>query len=108
MIVRLSDEALQILPEFEQVGENDFRLASEMIGTTVGVSFSGESARINDLILTNTGEPRYAVISPDLVRINQIVVDANAITVDQGDSDGGLVLDLYAQTFTAAPEYPRQ
>lgn len=79
-----------------------------MIGSTAGVSFSGEPARINDLILTNTGEARYAVISPDLVSISQIVVDANAITVDPGDTDGGLVLDLDAHTFAAAPEYPRE
>ena len=108
VIVRLTDETLETLPEFEQVDDNDFRLASEMIGTTVGVSFSGGSARINDLILTNTGKARYAVISPDLVSIDQIVVDANAITVAQGDTDGGLVLDLDAQTFAAAPEYPRE
>lgn len=108
VIVRLTDATRETLPEFEQVGGNDFRLASEMIGTTVGVSFSGEPARINDLILTNTGEARYAVISPDLVSINQIAVDANAITVDQGDTDGGLALDLDAQTFAAAPEYPRE
>ena len=79
-----------------------------MIGTTAGVSFSGEPALINDLILTNTGEARYAVISPDLLSINQIVVDANAITVGQGDTDGGLVRDPDAQTFAAAPEYPRE
>jgi hypothetical protein len=108
VIVRLTDETLETLPEFEQVDENDFRLASEMIGTTVGFSFSGESVRINDLILTNTGEARYAVISPDFVSINQIVVDANAITVAEGETDGGLVLDLDAQTFAAAPEYPRE
>lgn len=108
VIVRLTDETLETLPEFEQVDENDFRLASEMIGTTVGVSFSGELARINDLIVTNTGEARYAIISPDLVSINQIVVDANAITVARGDTGGGLVLELDAQTFASAPEYPRQ
>jgi len=108
VIVRLTDETLETLPEFEQVDDNDFRLASEMIGTTVGVSFSGGSARINDLILTNTGKARYAVISPALVSIDQIVVDANAITVARGDTDGGLVLDLDAQTFAAAPEYPRE
>lgn len=108
VIVRLTDETREILPEFEQVAGNDFRLASEMIGTTVGVSFSGEPARINDLIRTNTGEARYAVISPDFVSINQIVVDANAITAGQGDTDGGRVHDPDAQTSAAAPEYPRE
>jgi len=108
VIVRLTDETLETLPEFEQVNENDFRLASEMIGTMVDVSFSGDAARINDLILTNTGEARYAVIAPDLVSTSQIVVDAGAITVAQGDTDGGLVLDLDAQAFAAALEYPRE
>ena len=69
---------------------------------------TSRSAEKRPLSKTQTGEARYAVISPDLVSTNQIVVDANAITVAQGDTDGGLVLDLDAQTFAAALEYPRE
>ena len=108
VIVRLTDETLETLPKYEQTDADDFRLASELIGTTADITYSGESARINDLILTTTGEARYAVITPDLVSGRQIVVDADAITVAQGDTDGGLVLDLDAQTFASALEYPRE
>lgn len=108
MIVSLTEASLETLPKFEQATADDFRLASEMIGTTAAITYSGESARINDLILTNTGEARYAVITPDLVTGKQIVVDASAIQVAEGDTDGGLTLDLDAQTFAAAPEYPRE
>lgn len=108
VIVRLTDETLEALPAFVQAVDDDYRLASEMIGTTVEVSFSGDAARINDLILTDKGEARYAVISPDLMTTNQIVVDAGAIGVAEGDTDGGLILDLDAQAFGAALAYPRE
>jgi hypothetical protein len=108
VIVNYTGETLKTLPKFEQASADDYRLASEMIGTTVAVSYSGDSARINDLILTNTGETRYAVISPDLVSIEQIVVNADAITVAEGDADGALTLDLTEETFAGAPEYPRE
>ncbi len=107
VVVNYTGETLETLPKFEQDTADDYRLASEMIGTTVGISYSGDSARINDLILTNTGEARYAVISPDLVSTDQIVVDANALMVAEGDTDGEMTLDVTAETFAVAPEYIR-
>lgn len=108
VIVQYTGETLSTLPKFEQTAVDDYRLASEMIGTTAAVSFSGDSARINDLILTNTGETRYAVISPDLITTDQIVVDAGAIMVAEGDAEGALTLDLTEETVAGAPEYPRE
>ena len=108
VIVALSDETVQSLPAFEQVSDDDFRLASEMIGASVAISANGESGRINDLILSKTGEARYAILAPNLTTTDQLVVDATAITVAQGDADGELVLDIDARAFAAAPAYPRE
>lgn len=108
IFVQLTGETLETLPKFEQVEADDFRLASEMIGATVAISYSGETARINDLILSETGQARYAVISPGLASADQILVDAGNIAVAEGDTDGELTLDVTAEAFTAAPAYPRE
>lgn len=107
VFVQFTDESLENQPEFEQTTANDFRLASEMIGATVEISYSGESARINDLILSETGAARYAVLAPDLASTDQILVDAGNIIAAEGDADGELTLDVTAEAFTAAPAYPR-
>jgi sporulation protein YlmC with PRC-barrel domain len=108
VIVALSDETVASLPAFEQAKDDDFRLASEMIGASVDIAVNGESGRINDLILSNSGEARYAILAPNLTTTDQLVVDAKAITVAQGDADGELVLDIDARAFAAAPAYPRE
>jgi len=107
VFVKMSGGALSTLPSFEQASADDFRLASEMIGSTLTISYSGESARINDLILSETGQARSAVISPDLASTDQILVDAGNISIAEGDADGELVLDIDAEGFAAAPIYPR-
>lgn len=106
VIVQYTGETITSLPKFEQESADDYRLASEVMGTMAAVSYTGESARINDLILTSTGEARYAVISPDLVSLDQVVVDASALTLAEGDADGSLILDLTAEDIAVAPEYP--
>ncbi len=107
VIVQYTGETLSTLPAFEQNAVNDYRLASEMLGTNVSMAFTGETGRINDLILTNTGEAKYAVVAADMAGTNQFLVDADAITLAQGDTDGEFVLDVSAETFAQAPEYPR-
>ncbi len=106
--VRLTDDTLTLLPVFEQATMDDFHLASELIGKTATITFNNESARINDLILSPTGEARYAVVSPDLISTSQILIDASAIKVAEGDTDGQRVLDLDARAFVDAPAYPRE
>lgn len=106
MIVQYTGETIKTLPKFEQASADDYRLASEIMGTMAAISYTGETARINDLILTPTGEARFAVISPDLVSMNQVVVDARALTLAEGDADGSLILDLTAEDIAVAPEYP--
>lgn len=105
LIVQIAEENLETLVEFEQDEMNDFRLASEMMGAVPALSFSGDQARVNDLILTNTGELRYAVISPGLVSTDQIVIDANTIKVAEGDGEGEVMIDIDQAAFDEAPMY---
>ena len=105
VIVQIAEENLETLPEFEQEEMNDFRLASEMMGAVPAISFSGDQARVNDLILTEGGELRYAVISPGLVSTDQIVIDASAIKVAEGDGEGEVMIDIDQAAFDEAPMY---
>ena len=105
VIVQIAEENLETLAKFEQEEMNDFRLASEMMGAVPAVSFSGDQARVNDLILTEGGELRYAVISPGLVSTDQIVIDASAIKVAEGDGEGEVVIDIDQAAFDEAPMY---
>ena len=105
LIIAISEDNLESLIEFEQEEMNDFRLASEMMGAVPAISFSGDQARVNDLILTEGGELRYAVISPGLVSTDQIVIDASAIKVAEGDGEGEVVIDIDQAAFDEAPMY---
>lgn len=105
VLVQIAEENVDTLPSFEQDGMNDYRLASEIMGATTPVSFRQDDVRITDLILTNSGELRYAVISPSLASTDQFVVPANAIRVAEGDGDGDVILDMDQNEFDEAPMY---
>ncbi|MFN4024133.1 MAG: PRC-barrel domain-containing protein [Hyphomonas sp.] len=106
VLVTLAEASLETLPAFEQEQMNDYRLASEMIGSSPTLAFNGETVRIADLILTASGEPRYAIVSPSLVSTDLVVVDMNAVTLAQGDGDGHeVILDIDAETYNTAPAY---
>lgn len=106
LIVRTASSELDELPAFEQERANDYRLASEVLGSIAPVSFSGESARVNELILTEDGELRYAVISPGIVSPEPLVVDGGALTVSEGDGEGALLLNVSEEDLAEAPTFP--
>ncbi len=105
LVFQTAGETLDNLPEFEENGVNEYRLASEMMGKTADFSLRDESARIDDLIFSTTGEARYAVISPGLLSSNSVVIDADSITRAQGDSDGELVITVSEDVFAQAKAY---
>jgi hypothetical protein len=100
--VTYSEASLEGMPAFEQDGVNDFRLASEAMGTTASLAFSDNVARVNDFIMKTDGTPEYVVISDGLAATTKYVVDADALTIEQGDGDGSLVIDLGADAFADA------
>lgn len=105
LVFQTAGETLENLPEFEEDGVNEYRLASEMMGKTAEFSLRDESARIDDLIFSTTGEARYAVISPGMLSSNQVVIEADSITRAQGDSDGELVITVSEDVFAQAKAY---
>jgi sporulation protein YlmC with PRC-barrel domain len=105
LVFQTAGDTLENLPEFEENGINEYRLASEMMGKTAEFSLRDESARIDDLIFSTTGEARYAVISPGMLSSNSVVIDADSITRAQGDSDGELVITVSEDVFARAKAY---
>ncbi len=98
----VTEDSLDALPEFEQDGMDDYRLASEMIGTNATLAFSDDIARINDLVVGADGKARFALVSDGIVGADQYLVDAEKVTVAEGDTDGGLIINIDADTFTDA------
>ncbi|WP_300380541.1 PRC-barrel domain-containing protein [Henriciella sp.] len=84
--VAMSDEAINQVAEFEQEGLNDYRLISEMIGTTADLSGSDDSARIEDVILDSSGRIQYAVVTDPAVMDEMRVIGFDRISVDGSDN----------------------
>ena len=106
--VTYSQASLEGLPVFEQDGLDDFRLASEAMGTTASLTSGDNLARVNDFIMKTDGAPEYVVLSDGLAGITKYVVDADALTIEQGDGDGTLVIDLDADALAHAKVLPDQ
>ncbi|MGB3627371.1 MAG: PRC-barrel domain-containing protein [Henriciella sp.] len=88
--VAMTEEAIENVEEFSQDGLNDYRLASEMIGTTAEFINSDESIRINDIILTENGQATYAIVGDMMDDERQLAF--NRINVEQGDG-GEIIID---------------
>ena len=104
--VTYSEASLESLPEFEQNGVDDYRLASEAMGTTASLAFGDTLARVNDFIMKADGTPEYVVISDGLAATTKFVVDADTLTIEQGDGDGSLLIDVDADAFAHAKVLP--
>ncbi|HPF22849.1 MAG TPA: PRC-barrel domain-containing protein [Hyphomonas sp.] len=100
--VTYSNATLDALPEFKQDGLDDFRLASEIMGTTASLAFSDDLARVNDLVLKTDGEPEYILIADGIAGMDQYVLDADTLRIEQGDGDGTLVIDTDQDAFSKA------
>ena len=82
--ISMTEENIQNVAEFDQEGLNDYRLVSEMIGTTADFTNSDDSARINDVIVSEDGEALYAIIGDPIlgedrqIGFDMIMVEQNA------------------------------
>ena len=88
--VAMTEDAIQNVAEFEQDGLNDYRLASELIGTTAGFTNSDDSVRIRDVVMTADGAVQYAVISDPITLDDKRMLEFDRIQIEQGD--GGEVV----------------
>ncbi len=100
--VTYSEESLEGLPEFEQDGLDDFRLASEAIGTTVGFSTGDAVVRVNDFVMKHDGTPEYVVVADGMAGAEQYVIKSDSLKIQQGDGDGTLVVDMTTDDFARA------
>ena len=102
--VAMTEDAIQNVAEFEQQGMNDYRLASEMIGTTARFMNSDDNARIRDIVLNAEGAVQYAVISDPVAMDDLRQLDFSRIQVEQGDG-GAIVIDAAKQDISTMPRF---
>lgn len=102
--VGMTEDAIQNVAEFEQDGMNDYRLASEMIGTTANFTRSDDSTRIRDIIVGQDGTVEYAVVSDPLMMEDMRQLDFSLIQVEQGDG-GKIVIDAAKTDFEMMPVF---
>lgn len=102
--VSMTEDAIQQVAEFQQDGLNDYRLASEMIGTTAEFMNTDESARINDIIIAENGAVEYAIISDPVMMDDERQLAFNLITVEQG-AGGAIVIDASPSDFETMPVF---
>lgn len=102
--VAMTEDAIQNVAEFEQDGLNDYRLASEMIGTTASFVNSDDDARIRDLIVGQDGSVQYAIVSDPLMIEEMRTLDFSRIQVEQGDG-GPIVINASKADFKTMPRF---
>ena len=100
--VTYSEASLDGLPEFRQDGPDDFRLASEAMGTTAGFTTGDTLVRVNDFVIRHDGTPEYAIVADGLAGTEQYVITSDALQIEQGDGDGTLVVDMTPADFARA------
>ena len=104
----LVDESLEGVAEFEQDGMDDFRLASELIGTNAELAVADTYSRITDLIISSDGSVKQAVVTDGLSGVTsaeRLVIDFDAITVVQGDSEGEVMINKTSEQLKMAPVF---
>jgi len=104
----LVDESLEGVAEFEQDGMDDFRLASELIGTNAELAVPDTYSRITDLIISSDGSVKQAVVTDGLsgaASADRLVIDFDAITVVQGDSEGEVMINKTSEQLKMAPVF---
>ncbi|KDA04334.1 PRC-barrel domain-containing protein [Hyphomonas oceanitis] len=102
----LVDESLEGVAEFEQDGLNDYSLASELIGTNAELAVADNYTRITDLIMDAEGHVKHAVVTDGVSGVasdERLVIDFNAITVVQGDSEGEVMINKTPEQLKTAP-----
>jgi sporulation protein YlmC with PRC-barrel domain len=100
----LVDESLEGVAEFEQHGMDDYRLASELIGTNAKLAVADTYSRIMDLIISSDGSVTHAVVT-DGMSADRLVIGFDAITVVQGDSDGEVMINKTPEQLKTAPVF---
>lgn len=103
--IGMTEDAIQSVAEFEQEGLNDYRLASEMMGTNAELMNADESERIKDIIVKQDGSVSYAVIADPMMMDQPRQLAFDRIKIEQGDGGGGIVIDATAEEIESLPVF---
>lgn len=101
----LVDESLEGVAEFEQDGADDYRLASELIGTNAELAVADSYTRITDLIISSDGSVKHAVVTDGMSGVasaDRLVIAFDTITVVQGDSNGEVMVNMTPEQLETA------
>lgn len=104
--VSFSQAALDAVAPYRTDDDNNYNLASEIIGTDLALSQSRESARVKDIVINSGGEVRYLIVRGndlDPADGDAYAVDIRALVKNQ--SGQGLALRLTPQALREAPKF---
>lgn len=104
----LVDESLEGVAEFEQDGMDDYRLASELIGTNAELAVADSYSRITDLIISSDGSVKHAVVTDGMSGVtsaDRLVIGFDAIKVVQGDGEGEVMINKTPGQLKTAPVF---
>lgn len=113
LLLRLSMTADQMknAAEFNQRGDDDYRLASEILGSKIDLlSTPGEDdeAVVDDLIVSIDGEIKHVIVQRSMIGSvaggDRYAFDFPLLRIEEGDG-GGLALDVTEAQFNGANKF---
>lgn len=112
-LLRLSMTADQMKnsADFNQIGDDDYRLASEILGAhidLVSLPDTNRNAIVDDLILANDGHVKDIIVQRSIVGSvgggDRYAFDFSLLRIEEGDG-AGLALDVTEAQFNAANKF---
>lgn len=108
--VSMTGEAIGAVAEFVTDEQNDYSLASEILGAEAGLlpgGGDGEKVVVNDIVFDPDGAVEYLIVQKSVLGAigagDKYAVAYSDLTVEQGD--GGLVLAMTESELEAAPKF---
>lgn len=106
----MTDDQVKNVAEWDQQGLNDYRLASEIIGTKIDlltVPGGDDDAVVHDLIMSEDGAMKSVIVQRSVVGSvgggDRYAFDYGLLQVEQGD--GGLALDVTEEQLNSASKF---
>lgn len=108
--VSMTEDAIEAVAEFVAEEQNDYSLASEILGAEADLLPGGddtENVVVNDIIFDPDGAVEYLIVQKSVIGAigagDKYAVAYSDLTVEQGD--GGLVLAMTETELDAAPKF---
>lgn len=109
--VSMTADQIEAAPDFEQIGDNDYRLATEILGADVelvALPAPYRSAVVDDLIMDQDGQVNYVVVQRSVIDSaaggDRFAFAYSLLRLEEGDN-AGLALDVSAAQFNSANKF---